>query len=108
MIKIRPLLPTLKERKRYILYEIDANTKMNNPKTVILDELRGFVGDLGLAKAGVNFVSYKNNRGVLQVRNDCVDGIKTGLALINKIGNSQVRIKTLKVSGVLNKLKMAL
>ena len=31
VIKIKTLLPTLKERKRYILYEVDSDIKMNNP-----------------------------------------------------------------------------
>mgnify|MGYP001588899615 CR=1 FL=1 len=108
MVKIKPLLPSLKERKRYILYEIDSNVKMDNLRRDIFNELRGFLGDLGLAKAGLNFVSYKNNKGILQVSHNTVDEVKTGLALIKNIGNNKLRVRTLKVSGVLNKLKVAM
>ena len=103
MVNIRSLLPVLKEKKRYILYECDASNKINNIQ--IEQELRGFIGDLGLAKANLKFIKSNNNRGILQVNHHFVHEIKAGLALINQINNNQIRMRTIKVSGVINKLK---
>ena len=108
VVKIRPLLPVLKEKKRYLLYEIDSKEKMSNANNTIEKELRGFVGDLGLAKAGLKFIKQKDNKGIIKVNNKSVDEIKTGLMLIKEINNNPARVSTLKVSGVINKLKAAM
>lgn len=105
MIKIKSLLPVLKDKKRYILYEIDSKNKMNNPNNVIKSKLREFIGDLGLARSGIKFINYKNNKGILQINNKSVDEIKTGLSLIDEINHQKVRFRSVRVSGVLNKVK---
>ena len=104
VIKIRSLLPVLKEKKRYILYQIDGLNKSVN-SVHIENGIRSFIGDLGLAKAGLMFIKNKNNRYIVKVNNKSVSEIRTGLSLIKKIDNNPVRIRTLKVSGVVNKLK---
>ena len=97
VVKIKPLLPVLKEKKRYLLFEINSENILSNSK--IESELRRFIGDLGLAVAGLRFVKNKKNKGIIQANNKSVDKIKAGLALIK-----ESRIRTLKVSGVINKL----
>ena len=104
VIKIKPLLPVLKEKKRYILFEIDSSNKMANIDKEIQMQLRSFIGDMGLARAGLKFVKNKDNKGIIQVNHKSVDEIKTGLALIKDIDAAPVRIRTLKVSGIINKL----
>ena len=101
MIRIKPLLPTLKENKRYILYEIRSKDKMNNHQKIIQEEIRNFIGDLGIAKAGLRFLKRKNNKGILQVNAKSVHEVKTGLALIKKFN-----VRTVKVSGMINKLEV--
>ncbi len=104
VVKIKPLLPVLKEKKRYVLYQIDSENKTGDVQKQIESELRGFIGDLGLARAGLRFIKNKGNKGIIQVNNKYVDEVKAGLALINEINNNPVRFRTLKVSGVINKL----
>ena len=104
MVKIKTILSTLKEKKRYVLYEIESKRKMNNQQ-VIQEGLKNFIGDLGLAKAGLQFIKSKNNRGIFQVTNKSLNEVRTGLALIQDSENP-IRIKTLKVSGMINKLKL--
>mgnify|MGYP001579176567 FL=1 len=105
MRKIKSLLPTLKENKRYILYEIDSMKKIQNQENIIKQELRGFIGDLGLAKAGLKFIKQKENRGIIQVTSQSLNDVKTGLSLISN-EQDPIRIRTIKVSGVINKLSM--
>ena len=78
---------------------------MNIYEDYIQSGLRNFVGDLGLAKSGLKFISKKSNKGILQVNNKSLNEVRTGLALINEINDVPVSIRTLKVSGVINKVK---
>ena len=78
---------------------------MNIYEDYIQSGLRNFIGDLGLAKAGLKFISKKSNKGILQVNNKSLNEVRTGLALINEVNDVPVSIRTLKVSGVVNKVK---
>ena len=106
VVKIRPLLPILKEKKRYLLYEITSKEKLFNIENTIENELRNFIGNLGLAKARFKLIKTKDSKGIIKVSNKYVDEIKTGLSLISEINDTPVRISTLKVSGVINKLEV--
>ena len=98
VVRIKSLLPSLKEDKRYILYETTSKEKMNYQE-IIGQEIRNFIGDLGIARAGLRFFGEKNNKGILQVNRKSIHEIKTALALINKYN-----VRTIKVSGTINKL----
>ena len=98
-IRIKTLLPSLKENKRYILYDVEFVDKMDDSRGLIEEKLRNFVGDLGIARAGLRFVDAQHNRGIIQVSHTSVHEIKTGLALINGFN-----VRTIKVSGSLSKL----
>jgi len=75
---------------------------------MLIKELKTIVGELGLARSGLRFIKSKNNRGILQINHNALNETKTALSLINNINNEKVNIRTLKVSGVLNKLKQAI
>ncbi|MFH1592310.1 MAG: Rpp14/Pop5 family protein [Candidatus Woesearchaeota archaeon] len=98
--KIKSLLPSLKENKRYVLYEIMSKNKiMGNHQKILEEEIRGFIGDLGIARAGLKFIKSKENKGILQVNHKSVHEVKTALALIDRFN-----VRTVKVSGMINKL----
>ncbi len=107
-MNIKPILPSLREKKRYIVYEILSDQKMsfNNIKSSINKAVLGFLGELGYAKSGLIIMDmFKNNKGVLRTNHKEVDNIKASLALIDKINNEKVIIKSNLVTGVLNKAK---
>ncbi len=108
---MKPLLPTLKERKRYILFEVNPKIEIEKEevKKQVTKACLQFLGELGMAKTGVQFLpeTYKKNkrRGIIRVGHKHVDEVKAALALITQIGGRKATFNTLKVSGVLNKLK---
>lgn len=54
--KIKPLLPSLREKKRYLAYNIISKNKFHDAVHVnkaILDAANDFLGSLGMAKAGI-------------------------------------------------------
>ncbi len=96
MIKIRPLLPSLKEKKRYILYK--GEVSKNNLNKGIKD----FIGEYGMAKAGLMFIKSKNNKGIIRTNVKWLEQVRTSLSLM------KTRVRILKISGTLKKLKSLL
>jgi ribonuclease P/MRP protein subunit POP5 len=108
MKRIKPILPSLKEKKRYLVYEIISDTKINDPKVVseaIWDSSLGFMGTDTAAKAGVWVLEdkFKNQKGVIKVNNKYIEKLRTSLALIKTIKKKPVVVRTVGVSGILKK-----
>ena len=87
MIMTKYLRPTLREKKRYILFETKRDEKYI--KKILLE----FLGEYGYGKAGIIFV--KPN--IIRVSTKWKDQTITALGLIKDL-------KILKISGILNKV----
>ncbi len=106
----KPLLSSLKERKRYLAFEAVSEDPLGDPSEIrsdIMAQTIDFLGEFGAAEAGIWFIDerwdVKNQRGVIRVNNLSVDKLKTALSLIEKINNQRVLMRSLGVSGILNK-----
>ena len=90
---MKPILPTLKEKKRYVVFEIISNETFDGTaiKKFIYDECLKFLGELGISRAGLMSVEdqFKDNKGILRVNNKYVDEIKLALSLIKSINNKK-------------------
>ncbi len=103
---MKPLLPTLKERKRYIVYELLSQKSLGRaPEQAVLDHLRARLGLFDSAKAGILPVRYdqKTQSGILRVSHASVDKVKAALLLLTTIGSQQVIPRVRGVSGILKK-----
>jgi len=108
--KIKPLLPSLREKKRYLAYEVISNSKFNDAVSVnkaILDAAKEFLGNLGMAKAGILPINDKWNdktqRGLLRVNNKHVDDLKASLIFVKNIQGMEAMVKSVGASGILKK-----
>jgi len=108
--KLKPLLPSLRERKRYLAFEVLSKAKITDYDAVseaILQNSTEFLGHLGMSKAGVMILKDKYNkdsqRGLIRVNNKNVDNLKAALTMVDHIDNNEVIVKSLGVSGILNK-----
>ena len=108
--KLKPVLPSLREKKRYIVFEIISRENISNLEAVsnaVMNCVLQLVGILGAAKAGIIVLGNKWNsqlqRGVIRTSNKHVEAVKASLSLINKIDSKDVIIKTIGVSGILRK-----
>ncbi|MEK6901493.1 MAG: Rpp14/Pop5 family protein [Nanoarchaeota archaeon] len=101
------LLPTLRQKKRYLAFEIQCSTPISvaEAKEEVNAGLLRFLGELGVAKSSPLFLEekYKNNQGILKLNHKYVDEGKSALILIKKIKNKPVIIRSLSVSGILKK-----
>ena len=109
MQKQKPLLPSLREKKRYVAFEVIPKKRLTAAKiakTIQLALLQ-YTGIKGAAKAGVMFLTDKYNpetqKGLVKVSHDAVDDLKAALAFIDKVDDEKVIVQTLGVSGILKK-----
>ena len=110
--RLKSILPTLKEKKRYLAFEIVSKSKINDFKDVseqIMAKSLELVGQLGVAKAGIQVLSDCWNpelqRGIIRVGNKHVDELKSSLTFVEKIDNKEVIVKSIGISGILDKAK---
>ena len=107
-MKIKPLLPSLREKKRYLAFEVLSEHNINQDKIMesIEESSSNLMGELETGKAGIQLVDeIHNNKGILRVNNKYLDKLKTSLLLVKEINNKKVIIKSNKVSGILKKVK---
>jgi len=108
--KLKPLLPSLREKKRYLVFELISKERISDCNTVskaIMDNSLQLLGLLGVVKAGIIVLNNKWNsalqRGIIKVSHKYVDALKAALMLTNKINDTEVIFKSIGVSGILNK-----
>ncbi len=108
--KLKPILPSLREKKRYLAFEIVSKGKISQFQPVlkaINTSIFSFLGELGAAKAGILMLSDKYDAkaqaGIIRVSHKYVDELKSALMLIKEIDGNEVIVKTAGVSGILKK-----
>ncbi len=103
------LLPSLKQKKRYVVFEIISDKKYSFPeiREAVEEALQFFFGHLGLAKSSPLLIGEKFNaekqRFIVKVNHKYVDELKAALALSKKIKNTPIIIKSIITSGTLKK-----
>jgi RNase P/RNase MRP subunit POP5 len=107
MIKLKLLKPSHKEKKRYIVYKVQAEQQldMRTFQDELVSKLQSFLGVFQSAQAGIQTVKYdtKNQQGILRVNHLAVDMIKASFALIDSINKVPVTVSSKGVSGILKK-----
>ena len=109
MKKIKAVIPTLREKKRYVVFEVlsEDNNDINKLNSAITDSFLELYGNIGMAGAGLMFLNekYKSklNRGIIKIGHCYVNNLKSALAMIREIDQNKVIIRSISVSGVLRK-----
>lgn len=104
---MRPILPSLRENNRYIKFQINAEKKIDakNAEKSLKEEFLTFLGSLELAKSSFKLISLNENIGVIKVNAKYLNKLRAMFTMMEKMNNEKVSIKSLKTSGLLNKLK---
>lgn len=107
--KMGKLLPSARERKRYILFKVTSDSKFEKDEISQLVTKAGlqFLGELGMAKAGIQFLpeTWKNQTGVIRTAHNMVDEARAALTLVKEYEGRKLAIQTIRTSGVIGKLK---
>lgn len=105
-MRVKAIKPSMREKKRYIAFEVLAEKPVSREQAMkeIKETMARFIGELGMAKAGVIFLpDWDKNKGVFRVGNKYTDQAKAALALVKQINNNNVIIRSVGVSGILKK-----
>ncbi len=91
---MKPLIPSHKENKRYLLVK-GKNLKQNIEKAIL-----EFTGILGMSKTGLSFISSdsKSNSAIICINREAVDSVRASLVIFPE------KIEVAKVSGTLKGL----
>ena len=110
MAKLKAILPVLREKKRYLAFEVLSKSKIKNYSGVskaIWQGMLSFNGTMGAAHAGMFLLPEKYNdklqRGIIRVNHKQVDAVKAGLTTIQEIDNTPAIVKSIGVSGSIKK-----
>ena len=91
---MKPLKPSHRERKRYLLVK-GRDVSKNNIEKIILE----FIGVLGYAKAGISFVKINKASVIIAVNRETVDKIRTSFLMSKK------DLNIVKISGSVKNVK---
>ena len=106
---MKPLLPSLKEKKRYIVFEILAQTPVTDHDVYasIADAVYHVSGVRGLAEAGMQFIPERWNmskqRGVVRVHHTATDTVKAAFPFIRSVARKKAIVRSIATSGILGK-----
>lgn len=111
---MKPLKPTMREKARYLAFELKIEDNQGNlipPKPFIeyqnalIEELEKNLGVFLSANAGIKPVKYDSElgRGILRTTHRSIDDIKACFPLIKEVKGKEVSIRSVGVSGMLNK-----
>ncbi len=108
--RIKPVLPSLREKKRYVVFEIISKKGINSfseVSEIIWNSTKSFLGEIETAKAGIWVLAerwnQKKQRGMIKVNNKYVDKLKTSMALVENYKKQKIILKSMGVSGIIKK-----
>lgn len=107
---LKTLLPSLKERKRYLVFEVISKNGVKSFSSVsntIWQKTKELIGEIGIAKSGIWLLpdkwNEKTQQGVIKVSHKYTDHVKASLATIKEIEGKKVIVKSVGLSGILKK-----
>ncbi|MEM5815025.1 MAG: Rpp14/Pop5 family protein [Candidatus Aenigmatarchaeota archaeon] len=110
-MKLKILPPSLREKKRYILFKILSEEKieLHQFKELFFSTILSVFGEFGFSLINAKFLDNIFDRerqvGILKVHYKKVPEAIFSLGLISRIGDSRVNVKIYKVSGTIKNLK---
>lgn len=113
MQKLKPVMPSLRERKRYVAFEVLSSTRVqaDSVAKALWHSVLGLVGELGAASMGLIVLTDLYNakqRGIARVSHTGVDAFKASLAFITDIEGKPATVRSLATSGNITKAKDAI
>ncbi len=109
MKKLKPLMPSLREKKRYLVFEIitESTPDYKDVAKEIDISTKNILGTMDLAKAGVIHIPKRydaeKKKGMIRVNNKYVEKIITSLGMIKTIAEKDAIIRCTYVSGTIKK-----
>ncbi len=112
-MRLKILIPTLRERKRYIAFQVISEEgeefTYSDLESAVWDALLDFLGEYGLSKTSFWLLkecwNQKKQIGILMCNHKSVQEVIASLGLIERLGDNRITFKILKVSGTIKSIK---
>jgi RNase P/RNase MRP subunit POP5 len=105
---VRRIKPSMRDKERYVAYEIASKEAFGwGADKALVKEVNVLLGVFMAPKANIASIKYnaEKQRGILRINRKFVDCLKTCFAMIKHINNQEVLVRTVKVSGMVGKVK---
>ena len=105
---MKPLSASLREKNRYIVFEVMSRNKIKfeDTKKEIFKTTNKLLGDIEMARTGLMFLNdWNNQKGIIKVERVYSDKIRACFLFIRQINNYDVIVQTKGVSGILKKAR---
>jgi RNase P/RNase MRP subunit POP5 len=105
-MKGKPLLPTLRTKKRYFVYEVIGSGEImhNDVLKKINESYKNCFGVFGLSEAGIMDTRvFGKNRGIIKINHNCLEKLRISVSMI-----PDMVVQIVYVSGILKKAKIML
>ncbi|MDR0767164.1 MAG: ribonuclease P [Methanosarcinales archaeon] len=98
---MEPLLPSLRNRKRYIAVVVVSEVPVQRNAFIAAVSQTGctVLGDVGFAGCGISVLGFENNVGIIKCKHTSVTHTIGVLAFMTMIDGQKVIVQTLGVSG---------
>jgi RNase P/RNase MRP subunit POP5 len=109
---VSPVKPTLREKKRYICFNVSGNFPQKSVQFAILSRIKRWIGEKDFALARVQFMSplydEKNSIGVIACNHAQYLDVKMGIILTEEIDGLKIKVDVFYASGIIKKSKEAI
>jgi len=108
--KLKTLLPTLREKHRYIKFQVISEEPIvyADLEQAVWNTMLDFFGEDGVSKQSLwlikNTYNSRKQIGIIRCNNKSVPEVVAGLGLISRLGDVRVIFKILKISGTIKRL----
>ncbi len=99
---MKNLLPTLREKKRYLVFEVIGDAGCNSSVAAVKGSFSSLFGSLESAAANIRAVKSAGSRCMVSIGRKHVDRLKASIAMVKSINNRKVILRSVGVSGALN------
>ena len=114
MKNLKILLPTLREKKRYIAFQIipeeGEEFTYSDLEAGIWNTMLDFLGEEGVSKTSFWLLkdtwNPKTRIGIIRCNNKSVESVIASLGLIDRLGDNRICFKILGISGTIRGLKL--
>ena len=105
---MKPILPTLRENNRYLVYKVNCDVKiaLEQVKEAINKACLKLMGEIAMAKANVYVMKdFKNNKGIVKVNNKYLNELHASLLFVDNINGRKANVESVGVSGTIKKAR---
>lgn len=105
---MKPLPPTLRENRRYVLVLIEPPWFETDSRTLygaLAESVTALFGDTGMARIQPAVISASRGYAIVRCIRSTEDELLAGLAAVHHVGSQKVALRSVRTSGTLRALR---